>query len=469
MDDEEQSYHSLQEPLYRVETGNYEYRLVLRCRQDARARFASLRSDVQVKIELLDNKHVQHVVQQLQRFLSHMTVFHDECHSLFEGQRFFPIEVDLTKGAFTYESVGGPLPTVCSGKNLPVAARDAFVDVADQEKNKETFLEAVRLFYTKDAQRRGHVEFIYAALKHMEEFGVNRDLQAYKEIVDVFPKGKFIAQNMFQVEFMHYPKQQQCCIDVLEQMEDNGVMPDAEMEQTLINIFGKQAYPVRKLMRMSYWMPKFKNLSPWPLPQTLPNSTLELAKLAVERMGSVDPATKIHVFHTRELPDSIDDTWIVSGQSVTQQELLEKMNDNQTVYVEGAFQLWLRRTSVNYFILRADPIKPSEEDVAEQSKFNPDDVSMLKSWLLGDENLTKKDVIVQPSVHEQEDGIILAIGVTGSSSKDSLLSWIRFLEKQNPRLAHLPVLFATHSPLGDIVPAIECRSNTENRQITDGS
>nr|CAG4638455.1 EOG090X06GA [Cyclestheria hislopi] len=111
MDDEEQSYHSLQEPLYRVETGNYEYRLVLRCRQDARARFASLRSDVQVKIELLDNKHVQHVVQQLQRFLSHMTVFHDECHSLFEGQRFFPIEVDLTKGAFTYESVGGPLPT----------------------------------------------------------------------------------------------------------------------------------------------------------------------------------------------------------------------------------------------------------------------------------------------------------------------------------------------------------------------
>ena len=28
MDDEEQSYHSLQEPSYRVETGNYEYRWV---------------------------------------------------------------------------------------------------------------------------------------------------------------------------------------------------------------------------------------------------------------------------------------------------------------------------------------------------------------------------------------------------------------------------------------------------------
>ncbi|KAK4022539.1 hypothetical protein OUZ56_008001 [Daphnia magna] len=109
MDDEEQSYHSLQEPSYRIETGNYEYRLVLRCRQDARARFAALRSDVQVKIELLDNKHVQDVVQQLQRLLSHLTTFYDQCHQLLDGQRFFPIEVDLSKGAFTYESVSGLL------------------------------------------------------------------------------------------------------------------------------------------------------------------------------------------------------------------------------------------------------------------------------------------------------------------------------------------------------------------------
>lgn len=29
MDDEEQSYHTLQEPSYRIETGNYEYRYYL--------------------------------------------------------------------------------------------------------------------------------------------------------------------------------------------------------------------------------------------------------------------------------------------------------------------------------------------------------------------------------------------------------------------------------------------------------
>lgn len=45
------------EPMYRVSTGNYEYRLVLRCRQEARARFAKMRKDVLEKIELLDQKH----------------------------------------------------------------------------------------------------------------------------------------------------------------------------------------------------------------------------------------------------------------------------------------------------------------------------------------------------------------------------------------------------------------------------
>ena len=35
----------------------YAFRIVLRCRQLARERFAKLRSDVLVKLELLDNKH----------------------------------------------------------------------------------------------------------------------------------------------------------------------------------------------------------------------------------------------------------------------------------------------------------------------------------------------------------------------------------------------------------------------------
>ncbi|KAL8612601.1 PRKCA-binding protein [Nucella lapillus] len=106
MDDEEYSYATLQEPLYRVETGNYEYRLVLRCRQEARTRFAKMRSDVLVKMELLDQKHVQDIVFQLQKFVAAMSSYHTDCHSVMDKAVVFPIEVDLTRGTFTYDTTG---------------------------------------------------------------------------------------------------------------------------------------------------------------------------------------------------------------------------------------------------------------------------------------------------------------------------------------------------------------------------
>lgn len=90
------------------------------------------------------------------------------------------------------------------------------------KKDKKTYIKAVKVFETRDTRRRGHVEFIYAALARMKEFGVHKDLEAYKALVEVLPKGKFIPINIFQSEFMHYPKQQQCAVDLLEQMEDNS-------------------------------------------------------------------------------------------------------------------------------------------------------------------------------------------------------------------------------------------------------
>ncbi|XP_046972814.1 PRKCA-binding protein isoform X1 [Vanessa cardui] len=105
MDDEEYGYNALQEPLYRVETGNYEYRLILRCRQEARTRFARLRSDVLVKLELLDNKKTQDVAYQLRRFIQGLAVYLNETvEHLKENSTLFPVEVDLSQNAFQYKS-----------------------------------------------------------------------------------------------------------------------------------------------------------------------------------------------------------------------------------------------------------------------------------------------------------------------------------------------------------------------------
>lgn len=104
MDDEEYSSIAMGEPLYRVSTGNYEYRLILRCRQEARARFAKMRKDVLEKIELLDQKHVQDIVFQLQRFVSSMSHYYDECYAVLKEADVFPIEVDLSRTMLSYSS-----------------------------------------------------------------------------------------------------------------------------------------------------------------------------------------------------------------------------------------------------------------------------------------------------------------------------------------------------------------------------
>lgn len=102
---------------------------------------------------------------------------------------------------------------------VEVVSVDSFNNV--QEKNKKTYLDMLRV-YQMEKYRSGHVEFINTAIKHLDEFGVNEDLETYKKLIQVLPAGKFVPQNYIQSEFMHYPKHQQCIIDLLQKMEDNG-------------------------------------------------------------------------------------------------------------------------------------------------------------------------------------------------------------------------------------------------------
>ncbi|XP_050544192.1 evolutionarily conserved signaling intermediate in Toll pathway, mitochondrial [Daktulosphaira vitifoliae] len=328
-----------------------------------------------------------------------------------------------------------------------VVSADSFNNV--KEKTKSTYLDMLRM-YQMERYRSGHVEFINTAIKHMEEFGVAEDIETYKKLIQVLPAGKFVPQNYLQSEFMHYPKHQQCIIDLLQKMEDNGVIPDWEMEDMLIKRFGPRGFPVRRYWRMMYWMPKFNNLSPWPIPKPAPNDPYELALLAVKRICSVDVESEVKVYNTKNLEENFEDTWIVSGQSADQKKLIANQSENVPIYIEGGFRLWLRKQNILYFILRTEPpIKPKQ--VVDE-----DDVSNFKVPFFDKPINTSDKVVVKQTVHEQEDGTILAVCATGTSSKNSLLSWIRFLEQDgNPRLSKLPILFMSKSPLGNVEPLSE--------------
>lgn len=192
-------------------------------------------------------------------------------------------------------------------------------------------------------------------------------------------------------------------------------------------------------------MPKFKNLSPWIVPNPPPNDAFDLARLAVERMCSVDLQSTINVYQTSDVESAIDDTWIVSGQSTTQKELLSKHKKDSALFIEGPFLIWLRNKSISYFILRGEPI---EEIVDETDYDDVSDIEVPMYGMFGRPRAIKNKLAIKKSLHEQPDGTVYAICCTGASTKDSLLSWVRLLEKDgNPNLENLAVLFKFKSPV----------------------
>ena len=66
-------------------------------------------------------------------------------------------------------------------------------------------------------------------------------------------------------------------------------MPDDEFGILIKKRFGSKTTAARRYRRMMYWMPKFRNINPYPIPRELPKCDIELALMALKRMcGYVD-------------------------------------------------------------------------------------------------------------------------------------------------------------------------------------
>lgn len=119
---------------------------------------------------------------------------------------------------------------------------------------------------------------------------------------------------------------------------------------------------------MMYWLPKFKYLSPWLLPEPVPDDAFQLAMLAVKQMCTIDVQSVVDAYDTSKVENAIDETWIVSGQSPDQKKLLKRHPVGNAIRIEGPHSIWLRNRTINYFILMGEP----EPDENFQQRTDPD-------------------------------------------------------------------------------------------------
>ncbi|KAM4536363.1 evolutionarily conserved signaling intermediate in Toll pathway, mitochondrial [Odontesthes bonariensis] len=341
-----------------------------------------------------------------------------------------------------------------------VTRDDLFEQVARETKTKATFNQVIEVFNKRDIRRRGHVEFIYAALKKMPEFGVETDLSVYNRLLDVFPKEVFVPRNFIQRMFNHYPRQQECGVQLLEQMENYGIMPNIETKILLVQIFGEKSHPMRKFQRIMYWFPKFKHINPFPIPQQLPEDPVDLARLSLTRIANdLDAKVTVYQLPCTDITESGEEITlphIVGTQSPSQMELLAKHNPNRPVFVEGPFPLWLRKTCVYYYILRADPTPP-EEQVEE-----PYDPERCFDYPLQLELDLDRDLGDDESfdVEDLDEGPVLAICMTSQGDQATLNQWISGLQQNNPILGEVPTLFRLNAGPRELQGAADTDSDS---------
>ncbi|XP_025771561.1 evolutionarily conserved signaling intermediate in Toll pathway, mitochondrial [Puma concolor] len=239
------------------------------------------------------------------------------CGATVTGPPFSQVSLQAPRGlhcsAATHSSDSWLVPPPPKPPRGPTRAlaphEELFRRAPDGAQDKANFVRAVQTFGQHNVHKRGHVDFIYLALRKMREYGVERDLAVYNLLLDVFPKEVFRPRSVFQRIFIHYPRQQECGIAVLEQMENHAALAKVD-----------------------------RNEGGAGLARRMPS--------AKDSTGAAD-ATESH---------------IVGIQTPDQQAALAHHNPARPIFVEGPFSLWLRDKCVYYHILRADLLPPEERD-----------------------------------------------------------------------------------------------------------
>ncbi|XP_056426392.1 evolutionarily conserved signaling intermediate in Toll pathway, mitochondrial [Hyla sarda] len=327
---------------------------------------------------------------------------------------------------------------------------DAF---AKDQRDKASFVQVLDMFCGRDVRRRGHVEMIEAALRWMPHFGVEKDIEVYNKLLDVFPKEVFIPRNFIQTMFLHYPRQQECAIRVLDQMEYYGVTPNRHTYFLLAQTFGKLSHPVKKYQRMMYWFPRFKHINPYPVPVDLEADPVALSKVCLARIAA-DRDAQVTVYQLPSSEVCEDGTVqehqpLVGIQSPDQIALLAEHDPKYPVIVEGPFPLWLKKICVQYYVLRAEPAARKKEELdPERCFYYPLQLDLDLERDLGDDHSFNVD--------EVEEGPVYAMCMAGSGDERMLGKWIQCLQEANPVLGQLPVLFRlTSGPQEVSLPAQE--------------
>lgn len=133
-------------------------------------------------------------------------------------------------------------------------------------------------------------------------------------------------------------------------------------------------------------------------------------------------------------------TLIASGQAPLQQRLIEQLpKDRSCFYVDGPYTLYVQRIQTQYVVLSTDPTGTveslSDKFLDHNERADIDNATLYKGVL--DEHYDEPD---DPTIHEQKDMTILALGMMETYDQNTASAWINHLIESNPTLKESTVI-----------------------------
>lgn len=152
---------------------------------------------------------------------------------------------------------------------------------------REQFYLALNEFHVREKYRKGHVAFIRTAMRRMEDFGLDKDLDTYNKLIDIFPRGRFAPNRLLDAFWPRSTPQLELCLEILTKMEEKGIRPSLDTYHMIKAIFGR-TWPLEKCINLMYFFDKYKDIDPYEIKTQLPTDPVELSRLCLFRMGGTD-------------------------------------------------------------------------------------------------------------------------------------------------------------------------------------
>jgi len=162
-----------------------------------------------------------------------------------------------------------------------------------EQPNREGFFTAVNVYTERNRKRHRHMEFIVTAMKFIEPYGLDKDVEVYNKLLDVFPKDRFVNRTLFDAIWPKQHPQMNLALDILTKMEWQSVIPTEETHDILHAVFGRASFPLKKVYRMWFWFETFKDINPYVLPDEVFEDRVRIVKAGIDRILGDNEGTTI--------------------------------------------------------------------------------------------------------------------------------------------------------------------------------